>query len=301
MRRAVILVLFGAVSTAFAGEPVGAAGDAARQRASAPPEPDEPAKGETVVIGPRVWGDAAPVGPYQQPKWTDRRRFPTTRVYVAPPGTFTFEYWLETKAPLDGGDVRLRSLFEVTLALPKRLQLDLYLRTQQVGTGPMVFESERVELRWALADWGVIPGNPTLYLEWIRPAERPMKLEGKLLLGDAFTERLYWGLNLFYERELWGAQAQEYGVTGGLSYSLLENVLGAGAEFRVELVDDRTARPSPLEMEFLAGPSLSWRPLPQANVLVVWLVGAGFERSDPATPFSARGIMQPTVIAGWRF
>lgn len=300
MRTAFLLVL--AASAALAGEPVGAAGDAARQSAaSSQPAPDEPAKGETVVIGPRVWGDAAPVGPYQQPKWTDRRRFPGTRVYVAPPGTFTFEYWLETKVPLNGDDARLRSLFEVTLALPKRLQLDLYLRTQQEGTGPMVVESERVELRWALADWGVIPGNPTLYLEWIRQTVGPMKLEAKLLLGDSLTERLYWGLNVFYERELWGAQAQEYGVTGGLSYSLLENVLGVGAEFRVELVDDRTARPSPLELEFLAGPSISWRPLPQATVLLVWLVGPGFERPDPATPFAARGVMQPTVIAGWRF
>lgn len=286
---------------ALAGEPVVAAGDQARQSGSSTPAAEAP-KGETVVVGDRVWGDATPVGPYQQPKWTDRRRFPTTRVYVAPPGTFTFEYWMETKVPLNGDDVRFRSLFEVTLALPWRLQLDLYLRTEQKGTGPMYVESERVELRWALADWGVIPGNPTLYLEWIRPTSGPMKGEVKLLLGGGLTERLYWGLNLFFERELWGDdQVNEYGLTGGLSYSLLENVLGVGAEVRVELVDNRNSRPAPVEMEFLAGPSLSWRPLPQANVLLVWLVGPGFERPDTASGFAARGVMQPTVIAGWRF
>jgi hypothetical protein len=299
MRTSFLMLLLSA--RAFAGEPVGAAGGQARQSASNPDAP-VPEKGETVVVGERVWGDAERVGPYQQPRWTDRRRFPTTRVYVAPPGTFTFEFWLDTKVPLDGATARWRSTYEFTLALPWHLQLDLYLRTEQRGADPLFLESERIELRWALADWGVIPTNPTLYLEWIRPTNGPMKGEVKVLLGDAFTERLYWGLNVFYERELYGdKQQQEYGVTGGLSYSLLENTLGVGAEFRAEFVDVRASRPAPVEMEFLAGPSLSWRPLRQANVLLVWLVGMGLERPDSSSGFSARGVMLPTVIAGWRF
>jgi len=31
------------------------------------------------------------IGPYGQPRWTAHRRFPSTRVYVAPPGQFEFE------------------------------------------------------------------------------------------------------------------------------------------------------------------------------------------------------------------
>jgi hypothetical protein len=54
------------------------------------------------------------IGAYQQPRWTAKRRFPTTRIYVRPAGTFQFEWWHETKLSLkDADDVRHRSLFEV--------------------------------------------------------------------------------------------------------------------------------------------------------------------------------------------
>lgn len=311
MRFALAVAMF--ATTAFAGEPVLGAGESALQSAAATdagvvapelgPDAGVPAPlGETVVTDTKQWAEAKPVGAYNQPSWTDRRRFPGTRVYVAPPGTFTFEFWLENKTPFDGGDVRFRSLYEVAIGLGHRLQLDLYLRTEQKGGDAMRVESERVELRWALADWGVIPGNPTLYLEWIRQTEGPMKGEVKVLLGDSFSERLYWGLNLFYERELWGSdQAHEYGLTGGLSYSLIANKLSLGVETRLEIIDTRASRPAPLEVEFLLGPTMAWRPVPQMHVLLVWFLGAGFERPDPMTAFSGRALMQPTLVAGWRF
>jgi hypothetical protein len=189
----------------------------------------------------------------------------------------------------------------VAIGLGHRLQLDLYARTEQNGTDSMFLESERLELRWALADWGKLWGNPTLYVEWIRQTEGPMKGELKLLLGDAFSERLYWGLNLFWERELWGTnQGHEYGLTGGLSYSLLDNRLAVGGEVRVEVVDNRQSRPAPLEVEFLAGPSVSFRPVPQAHLLLVAFVGAGLSRAGADTDFLAHGLIQPTLVLGWR-
>ena len=38
------------------------------------------------------------------------------------------------------------------------------------------------------------------------------------------ASRLYWGFNVFFERELWGTkQLNEYGFTAGVSYSLVES------------------------------------------------------------------------------
>src|SRR5262245_10317990 len=59
------------------------------------------------------------VGPYQQPEWTQHRRFPSTRVYVQqPPGGIEFEQWLEIRIPKKGGkhnETRLREEFEFGL------------------------------------------------------------------------------------------------------------------------------------------------------------------------------------------
>ena len=300
---------------ALAAEPVVGAGDAAADQTSVQPErsrePDQPdhssvqpdatKKTETTVVGERAWDEQSTVGPYQQPKWTDRRRFPGVRLYVAPPGAATFEFWLEVKTPF-GGDSRVRTLYELAFGLGHHLQLDLYVRTQSEGTQPMFIESERVELRWALADWGVLPGNPTLYLEWIRQTDGPNKAELKALFGGELSPRLFWGLNLFFERELWGfEQGHEYGFTAGLTYSLRDSKLSLGGEARVELVDTRTTRFTPLGIELLVGPSVSWRPVPAAHVLLVWYVGPELSRDDGTAPFRAAFVMQPTLVGGWRF
>ena len=305
-----VLVLSVAVVTStqvLGGEPVlGSSAEAAREAPLATdggvaqvPSQSIPT---TVVTGERLWNESQPTGSYQQPGWTDRRRFPGTRVYVAPAGTATFEFWTDTKVPFSSDGARVRTLWEMSFGLGHRLQLDLYLRTESTGTNPMSLESERVELRWALANWGVIPGNPTLYLEWIHQTAGPMRGEVKLLLGGEFSSRLYWGANLFFESDLFGANTgHEYGLTGGLSYSLLDSKLSLGGEARVEVTDDRRSGRVPLGVETLAGPAVSWRPVPSANVLLVWFVGPEFSRGSAADPFAGTFVMQPTVIAGWRF
>jgi hypothetical protein len=278
---------------AFAGEPVAAAGQAAAA-SNAPP------LAETTVTAPRDESENAPVGDYAQPKWTDRRRFPGVRLYVAPPGAATFEFWGEGKVTSDAEPARLRTMYEVSFGLGHRLQLDLYLRTESNGADVLRIESERLELRWALADWGVLWGNPTLYLEYIRQTEGPHKAEVKVLLGGALSPRWFWGANLFFETELWGDQGHEYGAVAGVAYSLVDSKLSLGAETRVEVVDTRATRLTPLEIEWLIGPSLSWRPVPQAHVLFTAYLGPGFSRGAGSDPFSARLVFQPSLVIGWR-
>lgn len=281
---------------AFAGEPLPSAAQAASQNTAS-----GPATGNTTVIGKRDEKETDAVGEYQQPKWTDRRRFPGVRLYVAPAGAATFEFWSEGKVTSDGEPSRLRTMYEVSFGLGHRLQVDLYLRTQSDGADVLRVESERLELRWALADWGVLWGNPTLYLEYIRQTEGPHKAEVKLLLGGALGPGLFWGLNLFFERELWGNQGHEYGLVAGLAWSLIDSRLSVGAETRLELVDGRAARFSPLEVEWLVGPSLSYRPIPQAHVLFTAYLGPGFSRASAGDAFGARFVFQPSLVLGWRF
>jgi len=48
----------------------------------------------------------------------------------------------------------------------------------------------QVEGRWALAEWGKLPLNPTLYGEWKFNDHNPDAYEVKLLLGDDIAPRL---------------------------------------------------------------------------------------------------------------
>src|SRR5262245_815276 len=42
------------------------------------------------------------IGDYNQPRWTAQRLFPTTRIYVKPPGKVEFEHWTRVMVPQEG-------------------------------------------------------------------------------------------------------------------------------------------------------------------------------------------------------
>jgi hypothetical protein len=54
------------------------------------------------------------------------------------------------------------------------LQLDLY-QNWGIEEGDTVYRGWSLELRYALANWGKIPLNPTLYGEWNFNDEAPDK------------------------------------------------------------------------------------------------------------------------------
>ncbi len=148
------------------------------------------------VVGERPSGlkEEDRIGPNEQPRWTAARRFPGTRIYVVPPETVEFEFWLRPTVPRNG-KTELRSLYELEFGLPHRLQLDLYLRTESETDGPTRI-GESIELRYAFAEWNRIWGNPTLYIEWSRLEDEPDAIEAKLLLGGEIAPRWHWGVNL---------------------------------------------------------------------------------------------------------
>jgi hypothetical protein len=261
---------------AFGAETIPAPASRAASKAS---DAAEAGDGEdsryTTVVGDKRFKDSDPVGDYAQPVWTVTRRFPTTRVYVLPKGTVELEYWLTTQGQIsDDSEPSYESQLEVEFGLGHRLQLDLYLVFGQGGyDAPLGITKEKIELRYAFADWGKLWGNPAVYLEWIRQHEKPQKGEVKLLLGDQISPRWFWGFNLVFERALGGESAQEYAATAGISCSAIDNYLGVGIEMRAVAEDVQGARFDFVEKKLLAGPSVQWKPVRGLHIDLVPMFG----------------------------
>ncbi len=234
------------------------------------------------------------IGDYAQPRWTTHRRFGETRVYVIPKGMVDFEYWLIPQTPKDGSTV-FKSQYEVEFGLPRRFQLDLYAVAHKTGyhDGGYAIDEQKAELRWAFADWGKIPGNPTLYVEWNEVNAAPDRFEAKLLLGGQITSGWHWGSNFVWEHELGGPQENSNEWTTGLSYTIRDSRVGLGVETQLALVNslDTHGNRGNFEKEFLIGPSIQFRPLPQMHIDFAPLFGVT----------KAAGRAKTFVVLGWEF
>jgi hypothetical protein len=214
------------------------------------------------------------IGPYQQPEWTTERRFPTTRVYLQqPPWGVGVEQWVKAQYPRgEAGNYLFQE--EIEIGLPHRFQFDMYENWVRETDGKVRHDGISAELRWALADWGKIPLNPTIYGEWtfrnqIFGADR---YELKLLLGEDLAPRWHWGFNLIYEQEVGATRTTELALSQGISYTLLDEKLSLGAELKVENESEAGNRgPAPIEVDI--GPSLQWRPTHSTHLDIVPLFG----------------------------
>lgn len=226
----------------------------------------------------RVPSFATRVGPNRQPAWTTHRRFATVRSYVIAPGQVEFESWWEGKFK-KSGDERHRWLEEVSFGLPHRFQVDLYWRIQS-ETGEATRSSDlQVEVRHALASWGCLPLNPTLYGEVKILEDQPDVAEGKLLLSDELGRRAQWSFNVFYERQLGGEEEVEWGASLGVGFTVCDPTLSVGVEAVYENTTVRGARGDP-EQEVLLGPTIQWRPLRGVHLDVAPLVGLTDDSPD---------------------
>jgi hypothetical protein len=231
------------------------------------------------------------VGTYGQPRWTARRLFTETRIYVVPAGQFEFEYWLQVKDRKDDEPTQVKQIYEVEIGLPYRFQLDLYqVYVKEGDNGPQALDETKAEVRWALADWDVIPLNPTLYAEWVSVSGGYDHAEFKLLLGGEIATKWHWGTNFVYEGEVGGDKENAYEMTNGISYTVLDERLSVGAETKFAYVDTKADRGN-YEKEILVGPSLQFRPLPQMHIDAAHLFGVTEESPESKT----------TIIAGWEF
>lgn len=233
------------------------------------------------------------VGSYKQPRWTATRRFPSTRVYVIPAGKIEVEYWARPTFTRDD-KTENRMLGELEVGLGHRFQLDVYFRTDQEDIGSHAEYGAQFEMRYALADWGEIWGNPTFYFEYINLENRPDKIEPKLLLGGeipSWGEGWHWGLNFVAELEISGREREhEYEFTSGLSKTIVDEKFSVGGEFKFSLVDVNDDR-GHFDTPFLLGPTFQYRPVEPMTINLETLVGLGGE-----SPYG-----QITLNVGWEF
>src|SRR6266542_1187970 len=120
------------------------------------------------------------------------------------------------------------------MGLPYRFQFDFYENVERTQSGTLQHQGNQVEGRWALADWGKIPLNPTLYVEWKFNDHEPDAYELKLLFGEKLAPRWHWGFNVFYEQEVGGGRGSEMGLSQAISYTVLDERLSLGLEMNLE-------------------------------------------------------------------
>ncbi len=229
------------------------------------------APADEIVVEDRALTEERRVGSYGQPEWTTHRRFARSRLYVLPEGTLEFEQWYRGR--IDRGEgPRHQFQSEIGIGLPNRIQLDLYETAEHEAGGPTKHVGFQFEARWALANWGELWGNPTLYAEYKLNHHGNDVAEGKVLFGDEFGSGWHWAMNLSGEQELGGAREFEGAITGALSYSVVDQVFSVGVEAEVQRVTEKGARSDP-EYNVFLGPSLQWRPTPNTHVDLVPLFG----------------------------
>ena len=226
------------------------------------------------------------VGPYHQPRWSTRGRFSTdTDVYVIPPGLVFVDMDYQGTLPRHGESVH-RFTQELEVGLPSRFQF-AYENNVEVRGGHTQVTLQTLEARYALADWGVIPLNPTLFAEYKigvgRDYERqeethgpvpplPDAFEVRLLLGEQFGRQCQWALNLFHEQQVGGQREWESGFSQALTYAIHDEYLKMGIEMQLIRRTDEASRAHPT-YEFDLGPNLTWKPSPRTRLDLAALFG----------------------------
>jgi hypothetical protein len=243
-----------------------------------------PSEGEATAEAVRVTAVApderlsqqALVGSNQQPEWTTTRTFGTSRVYVRPPGSIAINsFW--TPEFNDGQDEHAFR-HEIEIGLPHRFQLDLY-QNWGIKDGKSSYKGSSVELRYALARWGKIPFNPTLYGEWNFNDNEADVWELKLLVGETFAKRWNWAANFTFEQETGGEREREIALSSAFTYAVIDPTINAGVEMLWERKTEKGSRSHP-EYGFLIGPSINVHPTRWSFVTVAPLVGATSDSPD---------------------
>lgn len=251
---------------------------------------------EEVIVTASPLKEEHLVGPNRQPEWTTHRRFPSTRVYVQTlPGQMKFEQWLEVRVPRNSSkltETRMRT--EFAFGLDDRLQLDLYLNSRHLRSGEssqFEWRGWSAEIRWALAEWGKLPGNPTLYFEYLFFNGAPDKIEPKLLLGGELAYRWHWGINLIHERELAAAydRDEEWAATAAVAYTIIDQKLSVGPAASFSSETEKILGLSEKTNEFLVGFTMQFRPHKKAFLDVEPLFGVTEESKQ----------MKMFIVFGW--
>ena len=261
------------------------------------PQPQTQSQTQTAVM-PVVTVEAVRpgdelVGPYNQPRWAARGRFSsTTDIYVLPPYEFDIDLDYTGTIPKHG---QTQNLFtqEFELGLPYRFQI-AYENNFVLEKDHSQFTEQTIEGRYALADWGKLPLNPTLFAEYHFGVGKdyssanddsgdaddegdtvpriPDSIELRLLLGGQFDKNYQWAFSIYHEFDMGGELERETGFNQALVYSIHDEYLKVGLESQFIYRTDGEPQSKP-EYEFDIGPSFTWKPSERTRLDVAALFG----------------------------
>ena len=232
---------------------------------------------ESVVVTGDDIGSA-----YGAPGGFSRTRFaPLTTAYVLPPWHFYFGEIYEGDAFRHGPPDHLFTQ-ELEMGLPYRFGAAAEANFERFDGGGGA-SSVSLEGRYALADWGKIPLNPTVFAEYkfgvgtIRheegpapppgekgeengPPKKPDAYEVRLLLADEFFHRFEWALNGFFEKENTGDRGREWGFAQSVVTPILlpREQLKVGVEMEYKNFTVKDTREDPMHT-FIVGSTVAFR------------------------------------------
>lgn len=241
------------------------------------------AQGERVV----VVGEEVPSAYGATPGFSRSRFSNLTQAYVLPPGAvFAGLIYQGDSLKFNRPDHMLSQEIEIGLPCRFGLAVENSIENFRGHTQERTFS---IEARYALADWNVIPLNPTIFVEYkfglgnilhdegppepLPPGEAkeflseheplPDAYEIRLLLAQDFTNHVEWAANGFYEQEIGGDRGREIGFAQSLMFPVLSNQrLKVGAEMKFTSFTDagiREEEESP-SYRVLIGPTVAWKP-----------------------------------------
>lgn len=214
------------------------------------------------------------VGPAQQPEWTARRAFAETDIYVIPPGEIEFnQFYISSHPRHEKPENLFESEFE--FGLPWRTQFDIEFNYSANG-GHGRYDSTRIELPHALADWGQIPLNPTINAGWRFNNDKADAWFVRLLLAEEFNQRIHFGANLTYDHQVGGEKQSSYELNLALTYAAIDSKLAVGLEMIAEYETENgeeADEPGTHSTTVMAGPVLLYRPTHTTHLGVAPLVG----------------------------
>jgi hypothetical protein len=251
---------------------------------------------QTVV----VTGEEVPSSYGATPGFSRSRFSNLTQAYVLPPGAvFAGLIYQGDSLKFNRPDHMLTQ--EIEIGLPNRFGI-AFENSIENHRGTTQERTVSVELRYALADWNVIPLNPTIFVEYkagignILHDEGPPEAMGKgeaeeflmehrplpdavevrFLFAQDFSNHVEWAANIFVEQEIGGDRGREVGFAQSIMFPVLlpHERLKVGAEMQYTSFTDSGLRDEGTKSaRVVIGPTVAWKPTKNSRLDVSPLFG----------------------------
>jgi hypothetical protein len=233
-----------------------------------------------------VTGEEVPSAYGATPDFSRSRFSNLTNAYVLAPGAAFFGLIYQGDALRFNRPDHLFTQ-ELEFGLPHRFGI-AFENTFEGYRGNSQDRTFSIEGRYAFADWGKIPLNPTIFVEYkfgigtifhdegppapLEKGEAQEFLDEHIPLPDAFEVRLLlaqdfgkveWALNGFFEQEIGGDRGREMGFAQSAMIPITRDErLKIGVEMQLTVFNDRGIRDNdePDSYRFIVGPTIAWKP-----------------------------------------